>query len=372
MDPVALTQLLVRCESVTPNGAGCLDLIQGYLEEWGFTCHRLPFEDVDNLYARLGEESPNLCFAGHVDVVPPGDSAPWRFPPFSAKIDEGRLYGRGVVDMKGAIGAFLAATYEAIQTPLPGSLSFLLTSDEEGVALNGTRRVVEWLKERGEQIDACLVGEPTNTAHIGDTVKIGRRGSLNLQITAYGKAGHAAYPELADNPVPAFLKFLNALSEKKWDEGVEGFCPSALQVTSIDVGNPTTNVIPEKITANINIRFNPVHTGESLIAEINKIASSFLTTVKITSRISGEAFHHPHPSLQTLLEQAIQKHTNRTPQFTTGGGTSDARFIKDICPVIEFGLTNQTAHQTDENSDILAIHLLSKIYLEVIRGFERI
>lgn len=361
---------------MTPIEAGTLTLVGEFLERRGFSIERLDSGDVSNLYARRGKSFPHLCFAGHTDVVPPGDITRWSVDPFKGEVRDGNLYGRGVVDMKGGIGAFMAAVdaYLLKNAKSEGSLSFLLTTDEEGPAIDGLRYVVEQFKARGEKIDACLVGEPTNTTKVGDTLKVGRRGSLNAQITVQGKAGHVAYPHLAKNPIIPLLNYLKGLLEAPLDAGMVNFDPSHVEVSSIDVENPTTNVIPFEATAKFNIRYNPTHTFDSLSQYLQEKANEmglnrdgFTHTLQI--RGSGDAFLCEDEALQSLVREAVLKTTGITPAFSTGGGTSDARFIKDICPVIEFGLVNATAHQTDEHIAVEEIHLLTAAYLEIIDRF---
>jgi succinyl-diaminopimelate desuccinylase len=375
-DPILITQKLLQCPSVTPLEVGTLDLIANFLSIRGFSIERLDSGDVSNLYARLGTSSPHFCFVGHTDVVPSGDVARWSVDPFKGEIRDGKLYGRGTVDMKGGIGAFMAAVDAyLLKTPkFNGSLSLLLTTDEEGPAVDGVRYVVEQFKLRGEKIDACLVGEPTNIAKVGDTVKVGRRGSLNATITIQGKAGHAAYPHLAKNPILPLLEYLQDLLSRPLDDGITHFDPSNLAVTSIDVGNPTTNVIPFEATAKFNIRFNPTHTLESLQNYLHKTAerhnlSAMGFTYTLDIRGSGNAFLCEDKALQNLISQAISTATGLTPTLSTSGGTSDARFMKDICPVIEFGLVNTTAHQVDEHISVEEIHRLTRAYQEILERY---
>ncbi|RZI45366.1 succinyl-diaminopimelate desuccinylase [Candidatus Finniella inopinata] len=378
IDPISLCQELIRCESVTPKDAGCLDIIEGYLKPLGFVCHRLPFGQndplaTDNLYARWGNSGPNFCFAGHTDVVPVGDLARWTVDPFGADIKDGRLYGRGTVDMKGAIAAFISAVADVIQNHQPGcSFSLLLTSDEEGPATFGTKKVIEWLKGRGEIIDACLVGEPTNPQIFGEMVKIGRRGSLNTKVTVTGKQGHVAYPHFAVNPIPALLGYLMQLLQKPLDEGTDHFMASNLEVTSVDVGNPVTNVIPNQASARFNIRFNSLHTGQRLVdylqAVKEMVSKTFSPQLQWTLEpvISGESFMSNHQGLQQAVVKAIETVTGLTPKLDTSGGTSDARFLKDICPVIEFGLISDQAHQIDEYLVIEDLTSLTGVYKNIL------
>lgn len=363
IDVVNLTQELIRFQSITPKQEGCLDYIATVLEGLGFTCTRLPFAEVDNLYARRGQTGPNFCFAGHVDVVPVDPIDQWQYPPFAGHIDNGTLYGRGVVDMKGAIAAFIAAV-SAVGNQCQGSLSLLLTSDEEGPAEHGTVKVIEWLQAQGEAINACLVGEPTNPSYVGEMVKVGRRGSLNATVTVNGIAGHVAYPENSDNPIPRLLALLNEATTHSFDNGYEHFDPTHLEVTTIDVGNPTTNVIPAQATAKINIRFNPNHNAASLTTWLETVCGRYGAHLKI--KVSGEAFLCQNASLKRALTEAITAVCGKEPKISTSGGTSDARFLKDICPVIEFGLVSKTAHHVDEHIAVEEIRLLQKVYEAVL------
>ena len=380
-DVIDLSEALIRCPSVTPTEGGALDLLQARLEALGFTCHRLPFSqdgtpDVDNLYARLGTEGPNFCFAGHTDVVPPGDAAGWASDPFKPEIRDGRLYGRGAADMKCAIAAMVAGT-DAFLTSNgypKGSISFLITGDEEGPAINGTPKMLGWLVDQGEKIDACLVGEPTNVTTLGDMVKIGRRGSLNCTITVTGTQGHVAYPHLADNPVPKLLKMLSALNDDPLDHGNDHFPATNLEITTVDVGNTTTNLIPAQATARINIRFNDMHSGASLTKLIEERCAAVMAgetqgSYDLDISVSGESFLTPPGLLSDVVAGAVKAVTGQDPELSTTGGTSDARFIKDHCPVVEFGLTNETAHKMNENALVTEIRDLARIYQEVLKRF---
>ncbi len=377
LDPVELTQALIRCVSVTPHDGGALKILEDALKPLGFLCHRLPFSapgtaDVDNLYARRGTQGPNLCFAGHTDVVPPGDEAAWTHPPFGAEIHDDVLFGRGAVDMKTGIAAFVAATSRFLDErgdDFQGSLSFLITGDEEGPATNGTVKVLEWMREHGEVMDACIVGEPTNTTTLGETIKIGRRGSLNGLITQHGTQGHVAYPQLADNPVPRLIERLHTLINTPLDQGTAHFQPSHLEVTTFDVGNPATNVIPRTARAGFNIRFNDLHTPDSLKAWLHKLMDGAADHLDLDIEVSGEAFLTPPGRLTKIMSTAISCVTGLTPELSTSGGTSDARFIKNHCPVAEFGLMNATAHKVDECAHVHDIRSVSDIYLEMIRGY---
>ena len=377
MDPVDLAQALIRCPSVTPADEGAMDVLQSALEELGFTCHRLPFAtgnapEVQNLYARIGDRAPNFCFAGHTDVVPVGDANEWSVDPFAAEIKGDRLYGRGASDMKTAIAGFAAAAarfLESRDNGFPGSISLLITGDEEGEAVNGTVKVLEWLKEKGEVLDACLVGEPTNPETLGDMIKIGRRGSMTAFLTVHGASGHAAYPHLADNPVERLVKMLSAVLDKPLDDGTEHFQPSTAVVTTIDVGNPVANVIPARAEAQINVRFNDLHTGAGVGTLLCQRLDDIGGDYDLDARVSGESFLFPPGPLSNLVAGAVEKATGKRPEFSTAGGTSDARFIKDHCPVCEYGMTNQTAHKADENALVSDIQLLSDIYQSVLDGF---
>ena len=371
--PLALARALIRCESVTPADGGALDVLQEALQTLGFACHRLAFEEpgtapVDNLYARRGEGRPNFCFAGHTDVVPTGEHAQWSRDPFAAQVEDGVLYGRGASDMKGAIAAFVAAV-SRFGTVGDGAISLLITGDEEGPAINGTRKVLDWLAARGEALDACLVGEPTNPEELGEMVKIGRRGSLNGMLRVAGRQGHVAYPMLADNPLPRLVALLNALLALTLDEGTDHFQPSRLELTSIDVGNAATNVIPGTAAARFNVRFNDRHTGAGLEQTIRACLNAAGEPYTLTTEVSGEAFLTPPGRLSTIIGDAVAAVTGRTPTLSTTGGTSDARFIKDHCPVAEFGLLSRTMHRTDECVPVDALERLADIYLGILERY---
>ncbi len=376
-DPVAIAQSLIRCPSVTPAEAGALDLLEGLLGPAGFTCHRLPFSaagtpDVDNLYARIGKGKPHLCFAGHCDVVPPGDEARWRHPPFAAAIEGGQLYGRGASDMKGAIAAFAAAALAYLAEAkggLKGSISLLVTGDEEGPAVNGTAKALAWLKRQGETPDHCLVGEPSNAEKLGEAIKIGRRGSLNAALTVTGRQGHVAYPDIANNPIPGLLAALSRLQALKLDEGTAYFMPSNLEITGLEPANAATNVIPAEARARFNVRFNERHSSEHLKVMLRETIAEVLEGSRldhtIDFEVSGESFMTEPGELVDILIEAVEEVTGWKPELSTGGGTSDARFIKDYCPVIEFGLTTATIHQVDERVALADLEALTQIY----RGF---
>jgi succinyl-diaminopimelate desuccinylase len=383
-DPIELTRALIRCPSVTPADEGALDVLEGALEALGFACTRLPFgkgaERVDNLYARLGTAAPNFCFAGHTDVVPVGERSAWSVDPFGAELKDGTLYGRGAADMKGAIAAFVAAVARlkaAKGGAIPGSISLLITGDEEGDADNGTVKVLGWLKEQGETLDDCLVGEPTNPEALGDMIKIGRRGSLTAHLTVHGVQGHTAYPHLADNPVHRLARILVAITTEPLDEGSEHFQPTTLQVSTVDVGNPASNVIPGEARATFNVRFSDKHTSATVIDWLHERCAAAMAdangnaTYDLDVRVSGESFLTPPGRLAELVRDAVAEVTGTTPAFSTTGGTSDARFIKDHCRVVEFGLVGRTMHKADERIATADIETLSTIYERVLaRYFE--
>ncbi|MEY4879268.1 MAG: hypothetical protein RJB62_737 [Pseudomonadota bacterium] len=379
IDPIALARDLIRRPSVTPDDAGVLGVLEAALTPLGFVCHRLRFEadgtpPVENLYARLGTGTPHFCFAGHTDVVPPGDVSKWRHDPFAGVIDNGVLFGRGAADMKSAVAAFAAATAMHLRTgKTKGSISLLITGDEEGPAINGTIKMLAWLKARGERIDHCIVGEPTSGASVGDMLKIGRRGSMNVRVKALGIQGHVAYPQNALNPVPILAALVERLSSLVLDTGTDEFEPSNLSFTSFDVGNKTTNVIPGEAHGAFNIRFNDRHTPESLQRTIEKAASDVSATrggaFQFTYDVSGVAFVTKPGAFTDLLSGAIARVTGGAPQFSTGGGTSDARFIKDHCPVVELGLCGGTMHKTDECVPVADIERLTQIYASVLSAY---
>lgn len=377
LDPIALSQDLIRRPSVTPVDAGALDVLGAVLKQRGFACHRLPFqapgtEKVENLFAKLeGGKGRNFCFAGHTDVVPVGKREAWTVDPFAAEVVNGRLYGRGAADMKSAIAAFVAAADQFVQSrggKFPGAISLLITGDEEGVNINGTKPVLDWLKQQGEKLDACLVGEPTNPLRLGEMAKIGRRGSLTGRLTVHGIQGHVAYPHLTDNPVHRLGNMIVALTAPL-DQGTAHFQASSLQFSTVDVGNPTTNVVPATAKATFNIRFNDSFTPESLEAEIRRRLDSFGGRYDLAVDCSGAAFVTAPGPLSDLVVAAVEAVTGRKPELSTTGGTSDARFIKDHCPVIEFGLAGQTMHQVDENVAVADILQLTEIYRRVLERF---
>lgn len=378
IDPVELARDLIRCPSVTPVDAGALDVLRRVLERIGFRCHRLKFStpgtpDIENLYARFGRDAgPNFCFAGHTDVVPIGDASAWRVEPFGAELRDGRLYGRGAADMKGAIAAFVAAAARFIaqsNDDMPGAVSLLITGDEEGPAVNGTKRVLEWLQDRDERLDVCIVGEPTNPDRLGEMVKIGRRGSMNVNLRVRGTQGHTAYPQLADNPIHRLMSMLTRIIERPMDGGSRHFQPSTLQVSTIDVGNPATNVIPAGARASFNIRFNDLHTSGSIEEWLRREFDDVGGVYELQISVSGESFLTPPGPLSEFVVRAVQRVLGQDPELSTTGGTSDARFIKAFCPVVEFGLTGSTMHKVDENVPVADIHALSEVYFAILQEY---
>ena len=374
IDPIELAQMLIRRPSVTPADEGALDVLSSALSGLGFSCTRLPFGEVDNLYAQFGQGRPNFCFAGHTDVVPPGDDAAWSSQPFAAELKNGLLWGRGAADMKAAIAAFVAAAARAIdQNNIDGAISLLITGDEEGPAINGTRKVLEWMRDNAINIDHCLVGEPSNPEQMGEMIKVGRRGSINCWLTVNGKQGHVAYPHRAANPIPPLLRKLLALSETSLDNGYERFDPSSLQITDIHIGNSAHNVIPAKAAARFNVRFNPNWTGQSIDEWLRKklavIASETGADFELETIVSGEAFLTTDTAFLNLIADCAEGETGRRPEFSTSGGTSDARFIKDYAPVAEFGLVGATMHQVDEHVAIDDIHQLTNIYAQILKRY---
>ena len=379
-DPVAIARDLLRCPSVTPAEGGALAFLEQTLKAAGFTVHRMTFhepgaEDVENLYARIGTQSPNLVFAGHTDVVPPGDEKSWSYPPFAGEADGVELYGRGVVDMKGGIACAVAAAldYLAAHDRPKGSLSFLITGDEESIAVNGTVKLLQWAAEHGEKFDHCILGEPSNVEELGDTIKIGRRGSLNGHLVVRGKQGHVAYPERAVNPIGGLVKLVAALQAEPLDRGSNHFPPSHLEFTSVDVGNKTVNLIPGEARARFNIRFNDRHTLDSLKALLQQRAEKASGgqidfAFEWEPSNAGVFVTEPGPFTDAVV-RAIEEVTGRTPHLSTSGGTSDARFITQFCPVVEFGLVGQTMHQVDERVPIADLRALTTIYRKIIERY---
>ena len=377
IDPVELSQRLIRCPSVTPVEGGALDELQGVLEKLGFKCKRLPFSDngtpdVDNLYARIGTSGPNFCFAGHSDVVPPGQFSEWNGDPFSGIITDGKLYGRGSSDMKSAIASFVAAAQRYIDetgNKLPFSISLLITGDEEGPAINGTIKVLKWMEENDENIDCCVVGEPTNPDFLGGMAKIGRRGSFTGWLTVYGTQGHTAYPHLADNPLSRMVKMLGPLSEEKLDEGTQYFPPSTVAIAAIDTGNTASNVIPNQATATFNIRFNDSKTGQEIEDWLRRIFNKVGGEFDLKTACSSDAFITEPGSLTEDLLASVKEVTGVSPELSTTGGTSDARFIRKYCPVIEFGGVGKTMHKINEHVEVEDIKILSNIYYVLLKRF---
>jgi succinyl-diaminopimelate desuccinylase len=388
IDPVNFAAELIRCPSVTPADAGALDLLEKVLTDIGFTCTRLPFQEpdtarVDNLYARIGDTAPHICFAGHTDVVPVGATDSWQKDPFSGEISDDKLWGRGAADMKGAIAAFVAATadYLAQEGKPKGSISLLITGDEEGPSINGTIKMLDWLSTQQEVIDDCIVGEPTNPETLGEMIKIGRRGSVNTTVTVEGIQGHVAYPHRAANPVPHLVQLLERLIAAKLDDGTPHFQPSNLELTGFDVGNAVTNVIPALAQARFNIRYNDIWNRDSITDWINEnlnTAHNALSetidgenkfSLSVDINHSGEAFLTPTGALSELAVSAVEKTLGMTPELSTSGGTSDARFIKDHSRVIEFGLVGKTMHKVDEHVRVDDIRSLTNIYQEILSGY---
>jgi succinyl-diaminopimelate desuccinylase len=365
LDPAALAAALIRRPSITPQDEGALDIVAAALEKLGFDCHRLVFGEIHNLYARRGTARPNLCFAGHTDVVPAGNAETWSFDPFSATVRDGALCGRGAVDMKGSIAAFIAAMGRFLDQrgrDFSGSISLLITGDEEGDAVNGTRKVLDWLEDRREMIDACLVGEPTSARQLGDMIKIGRRGSMTGRLTVHGVQGHTAYPHLADNAAHGLVAMVHALTMAELDHGSEHFEPSTLQVSTIDIGNPTTNVIPASARAVFNIRFNDRWTSKELEHWLKEKLDQVGGRYELDLSVSGESFLVAPGMLSDCLAEAIRQVTGRIPELSTTGGTSDARFIQAHCPVAEFGLVGATMHKVDERVELSDLADLTAIY----------
>ncbi|HEY2481019.1 MAG TPA: succinyl-diaminopimelate desuccinylase [Caulobacteraceae bacterium] len=370
IDPVELARELIRRPSVTPADAGAMAIVERALGDSCFSCRRMTFGGIENLYARRGAGGANLCFAGHTDVVPPGDEAAWRHPPFAGAVEAGTLHGRGAADMKSAIACFIAASS---RRQVQGSLSLLITGDEEGEAEHGTKAVVAALRAEGERIDHCLVGEPTSSARLGDMIKIGRRGSVSAQIMVEGVQGHVAYPDRAANPAPVLVRYLAAVQERALDAGHPGFQPSNLEITSIDIGNPAGNVIPARASARLNIRFNPAHTGAALSAwlcEAGEAAGQgFRGKVTVTPRVSGEAFLTEPGAFTHVVAAAVEAVTGVKPELSTTGGTSDARFIRALCPVVEFGLVGASMHKVDEQVPVADVRTLTDVYERLIGDY---
>jgi succinyl-diaminopimelate desuccinylase len=378
-DPVPILQELIRCRSVTPAEGGALSFLENLLGNAGFACHRLAFSAegtpaVENLFARIGVGAPHFCFAGHTDVVPPGREGDWSHPPFAAEIRDGIIYGRGACDMKGSVAAFAAAAFDFLKSgKFKGSISFLITGDEEGPAINGTVKVLEWMKANGHTPDHCMVGEPSSLDRLGDTLKIGRRGSISFTVTVDGRQGHAAYPHKADNPIPKIARLIDRISSAEIDKGDAHFDPSTLAVTTVDVGNPAGNVIPARAGAKFNIRFAPVHSFASLkrwVGEhIEAVRAELGGTWTVESTEGADAFLTAPGPFVDLVAAAVERATGIRPKLSTSGGTSDARFVKDYCPVVEFGPTNATIHQTDERIAIDELHATQAVYGAILTDY---
>ena len=376
LDPADLTARLIRCPSVTPEEGGAIALLSDILSEAGFACTRVDRNGIANLYARWGKAGANRSFGfnGHTDVVPVGDRAAWTYDPFGAVVKDGFMYGRGACDMKSGVAAFVAAAVDFVrETPPDGAVIITITGDEEGEARDGTLAILDWMAFNGERMTHCLVGEPTCPTEMGEMMKIGRRGSLTAKITATGVQGHSAYPHRAKNPLTALVKLLARLDAEPLDRGNADFDPSTLALTTIDCGNPASNVIPARATATINIRFNDTHSGETLTSwlrsEAEAVAEATGVEIDLAISVSGEAFVTPPGELATLVAKAVAAETGRKPVRSTSGGTSDARFVKDHCPVVEFGLVGKTMHQVDERVEVAQIHQLKAIYGRILRDY---
>jgi len=379
IDSIALAQALIRCPSVTPVDAGALGVLAEVLTPLGFACTALPFDGdgaprTENLYAAIGSGGPVFCFAGHTDVVPPGDASLWKHDPFGAVIENGILYGRGAVDMKSAVACFAASVSRHLaKGPLNGTICFLITGDEEGDAINGTPKMLRWLKENGIKLDHCLIGEPSSTVTIGDGIKVGRRGSLNTRVVVEGVQGHAAYPAKALNPIHALAEFICRLTKTPLDAGTAAFEPSTLVFSSVDVGNPAGNVIPAKATGQFNIRFNDAQTFEGLKAHLSDVAEAVTkdtgAVVTLTFNLSGVSFVTMPGPFTAVLDSAVAGVTGKPPEHSTTGGTSDGRFIKELCPVVELGLMNATMHKANECVPVADIERLTDIYTAILAAY---
>lgn len=376
IDPFKLTSDLIKCPSVTPEEGGAISLLMKLLTEHGFDCTRIERGGVSNLFARwgTGKNGRTFGFNGHTDVVPVGDVSAWSVDPFGAEVKDGYLYGRGATDMKSGVAAFVAAAIDfTTHTPPDGSVIITITGDEEGDAVDGTTAILDWMKQHGQTMDHCLVGEPTSPNHMGEMMKIGRRGSLTAFISIQGVQGHSAYPHRANNPVSAMVQLMSALEAVPLDNGTEHFDQSTLAITTIDVGNPATNVIPETCHATVNIRFNDEHSGQSLTnwlqSHVDVVANNTKTHIRMNVKISGESFITPPGELSDLISKSVEAELGVKPELSTTGGTSDARFIKDVCPVTEFGLVGKTMHAVDERVEIEHIHQLKRIYSRILQQY---
>lgn len=376
IDPVDLTARLVRCPSVTPDEGGALVLLEELLTEAGFDCTRVDRNGTSNLYARWGRKGANRTFGfnGHTDVVPIGDAAAWTVEPFGAEIKDGFLYGRGATDMKSGVAAFVAAAIDFVrQTPPDGAIAISITGDEEGDATDGTVALLDYMKQAGEQMSVCLVGEPTSPNEMGEMMKVGRRGSLTAFFTVTGTQGHSAYPHRANNPIPALMRLMDRLASHELDQGSDHFDPSTLAIVTVDTGNPATNVIPAQTRATVNIRFNDFHSGASLSdwlqSEVDDVAKSFGVKISLSVKVSGESFLTPPGELSDIVAKAVKAELGRTPELSTSGGTSDARFMKDHCAVVEFGLVGKTMHSVDERVEVAQIGQLKSIYTRILSDY---
>ena len=376
VDPVELTAALVRCPSVTPADAGALDILHALLSDAGFTCDWADRGGIRNLFARWGSQGNTRSFGfnGHTDVVPVGDEAAWTMPPFGAQVKDGIMYGRGTTDMKSGVAAFAAAAIDFVQnTPPEGSIVITITGDEEGESIDGTLALLEYMEQHNERMDVCLVGEPTCPNTMGEMIKIGRRGSMTVKFRVIGKQGHSAYPHRANNPLPAMMRLMDRLASRELDTGTDHFDPSTLAVVTVDTGNPATNVIPAECSAAVNIRFNDEHSGASLSAwieeEVEAIRTGFGVQVETHVKISGESFITPPGDLSAMVSDAVSAVTGVTPELSTTGGTSDARFMKSHCPVVEFGLVGQSMHQVDEHVSVEHIVQLKEVYTRILQDY---
>ncbi|KPD14287.1 succinyl-diaminopimelate desuccinylase [Phaeobacter sp. 11ANDIMAR09] len=376
IDPIQLTADLIRCPSVTPEEGGALQLLDELLTQAGFACTRVDRGGIANLFARWGDKghARSFGFNGHTDVVPLGDEAAWTMPPFGAEIKEGVMYGRGTTDMKSGVAAFAAAAIDFVtDTPPDGAVILTITGDEEGDAIDGTTALLDHMEATGEAMDVCLVGEPTCPNTMGEMIKIGRRGSMTAWFTVTGKQGHSAYPHRANNPLNAMARLMDRLASHELDQGTEHFDASTLAVVTIDTGNPATNVIPAQSSATVNIRFNDSHSGASLSAwlqeEVDRVTTEFGVAVGMTIKISGESFITPPGALSDLVAAAVEAETGLAPELSTTGGTSDARFVKHHCPVVEFGLVGKTMHQVDECVPVEQITQLKSIYTRILKDY---
>lgn len=362
---------IIACPSVTPEDAGAQEYLSAYFEKLGFDCHPLEFNGVPNLFARLGDKGPHFCYAGHTDVVPPGPENEWTFGPFNPTVKDGILYGRGASDMKGSVAAMAAAAAIYIEKhgAPKGSVSFLITGDEEGPAVDGTVKVLEWMDKNNHLPDVCLVGEPSNPSRLGEEIKIGRRGSFTGALTVRGTQGHVAYPHRADNPLPRLVKLLDALADYKFDEGTEFFPPSNLELVAINVDNKVDNVIPGAGSARFNIRFNDKWTSETLEKKVRDILDAQGVKYTLETTCGAESFITKPGEWSNIVRAAVHEMTGREAQFTTNGGTSDARFIQRYCPVVEFGLTNESVHRVDEFLRVEELDLLTDIYVRILEKF---